>query len=247
MDPVLSCAVIQTANSPYFRRAASVATVPHAMVIVGIKHVQEIVGNAIESSKDVQVFGGNEEIAASFWKHAVVVARITELLKDVIQVNPSTDMHLAGLLHDLGMLALDGLSPNFYGHAGSAPELEDLVKAEKEYVGVDHGQAGAWLGEFLGLPHVYLDVMRYHHSPEKVSSTSALPVALVTLANLFATERGICLSKPKLEQEALPRSFAWVLIQEQHKPFLDVNIMQFIDAFNLELDKSWTAITADMP
>lgn len=247
MDPVLSCAVIQTANSPYFRRAASVATVPHAMVIVGIKHVQEIVGSAIESSSNLPVFSGNEEVAASFWKHSVVVARIAELLKDVIQVQPSTDMHLAGLLHDLGILAIDGLSPDFYGHAGTAPELEDLVKAEKEYVGVDHGQAGVWLGEFLGLPHVYLDVMRYHHSPEKVSSTSALPVALVTLADLFATERRICMSKPKPEPEAVPRSFAWVLIQEQHKPFLDVNIMQFIDAFNLELDKSWTAITADMP
>lgn len=247
MDPVLSCAVIQAANSPYFRRATSVATVPHAMVIVGIKHVQEIVDSAIKSSKGVRVFGGDDGIATSFWKHAVVVARIAELLREVIQVHTPVDIHLAGLLHDLGMLAIDSLSPNFYPHAGSSPEFEDLGKAEKEFVGVDHGQAGAWLGEFLGLPPAYLDVMRFHHSPEKVSNTHALPVALVNLANIFASERKVCMGKPKLAPDAVPRSFSWVLIQEQHKPFLDVNVMQFIESFNIELDKSWNAITADMP
>ncbi len=247
MDPVLSCAVIQAANSPYFRRATSVATVPHAMVIVGIKHVQEIISSAIKSSKDVRVFGGNVEIATSFWKHAVVVARIAELLREVIQVHTPLDIHLAGLLHDLGMLAIDSLSPNFYSHAGSSPEFEDLSKAEKEYIGVDHGQAGAWLGEFLGLPPAYLDVMRFHHSPEKVSNPHALPVALVNLANIFAAERKVCMGKPKLAPDAVARSFSWVLIREQHKPFLDVNVVQFIEAFNVELDKSWNAVTADLP
>lgn len=247
MDPVLSCAVIQAANSPYFRRATTVATVPHAMVIVGIKHVQEIISSAIKSSKDARVFGGNVEIATSFWKHAVVVARIAELLREIIQVHSSVDIHLAGLLHDLGMLAIDSLSPNFYPHAGSSPEFEDLSKAEKEYVGVDHGQAGAWLGEFLGLPPVYLDVMRFHHSPEKVGNPHALPVALVNLANIFAAERKVCIGKPKLVPDAVARSFSWVLIQEQHRPFLDVNVVQFIEAFNVELDKSWNAITADLP
>lgn len=247
LDPSLSCRVIQTANSPFFRRASEVSSVPHAMVITGIKHIEKIVVESIETTHDIQAFSGFSPVAKTFWQHAVVVGRIAELLKDVIRINISTDMYLAGLLHDFGMLAIDTIKPEFYPQL-MRPDSEikkDLRMAEKEYIGADHGKVGLWLGDVIGLPQAFLDVMRFHHSPERAQS-NILSVALVHLANSFAAERGVCMGEEG-QRAKVRSSSAWSIIQDQHKPFLDVNVLQFIDSFNEELEKSWNDIIGSIP
>ena len=246
LDPVLSCRVIQTANSPFYRRANMVGTVPLAMVIVGVKQIQEVLVDTIRAAKSTQAFSGFSPVAKDFWQHAVVVGRITEMLREVIRINTSADLYLCGLLHDLGMLVLDGIAPNFYPQfIQPAEELRDMVRAEKEYIGVDHGQAGVWLGEGIGLPQPYLDVMHFHHLPEK-ATTNQVPVALVNLANIFASMKGVCLGQPQLTMQDALRSFSWALIEEHHRPFQEVNVQQFVNSFSAELDKTWASITGDI-
>ncbi|MDA8164888.1 MAG: HDOD domain-containing protein [Desulfobacteraceae bacterium] len=245
LDPVLSAKMLQVANSPFFRRSCPVISVPHAMVIVGIQHVRKMVAEALEAAQGATVFGNHRSLGRQFWNHGVAVGRIAELLKEIIRLDMATDVYVAGLLHDMGILALDVLEPGFYPQL-LRPESElasRLERNETDYIGTGHGQAGKWLGEYLGLPPVYLEVMRLHHQPEDASGESVLPVALVHLADLFATERGCSLGRRKNNGSIL-ESFAWVLIREQHKPFLDVNLFDFVRAFNEELDKCWQEITA---
>ncbi|MFA7346297.1 MAG: HDOD domain-containing protein [Desulfurivibrionaceae bacterium] len=247
LDPVLSCRVIQTANSPFYRRANMVGTVPLAMVIVGVKQIQEVVADTIRAAKSTQAFSGFAPVSKGFWQHAVVVGRIAEMLRDVIRINTSADLYLCGLLHDLGMLVLDGISPNFYPQfTQPSEELRDVVRAEKEYIGVDHGQAGVWLAEGIGLPQPYLDVMHFHHQPEK-ATTNPVPVAMVNLANIFASMKGACLGQPQVTMQDALRSYSWALIQEYHRPFQEVNVQQFVNSFSAELDKTWAGITGDIP
>lgn len=247
LDPVLSCRVIQTANSPFYRRANTVGTVPLAMVIVGVKQIQEVLGDTIRAARSAQAFSGFSQVSKDFWQHAVVVGRIAEMLRDVIRINTSADLYLCGLFHDLGMLVLDGMSPNFYPQfVNPSEEMRDMVRAEKEYIGVDHGQAGVWLGEGVGLPQPYLDVMRFHHLPEK-ATTNPVPVALVNLANIFASMKGACLGQPRVTAQDASRSFSWALIEEHHRPFQEVNVLQFVNSFSAELDKTWASITGDIP
>jgi hypothetical protein len=110
---------------------------------------------------------------------------------------------------------------------------------------VDHGQAGVWLAEGIGLPQPYLDVMHFHHVPEK-ATTNPVPVALVNLANIFASMKGACLGQPRVTQQDALRSFSWALIQEHHRPFQEVNVPQFINSFSAELDKTWASMTGDI-
>ena len=243
-DPMLAAKVIQQANSSFFRRTMTVNSVPHAMVTMGIKNLQEVV--AAETMKvlnEENLFGGFGQLADSFWLHSVAVGRIAEILRDAIRINISDDIYLAGLFHDLGKLALDQQEVNFY------PQLlrPDFIKsnisqAEQEYIGTDHGQAGYWLGEKMGLPKPYLDVMLYHHTPEKARENILL-VALIHLADIFAKERGIMMGRAGAPSVSPASSFGWVMLQEQHRPFIDVNIDNFIQSFNEELDRMWGDIS----
>ncbi len=246
LDPCLSSRVLQMANSSFFRRTTPVVSVPHAIIIVGIKDIQNYLLENIEESREIRLFAGEEDLAGAFWRHSVVVGRIAQLLRDVIRVNIADDVYMAGLLHNLGILVLDRMDPDFYPHLARAdsPLWTDLAGAEKDYFGVDHGQAGRWMAEKMGLPQGYQYAMHFHHAPERAMDHGVL-VALVHLAVLFAADRGIRVDMPLPRPGMLADSFAWVIIQEQHRTFLDVNVTDFIQSFNAELDNTWNDVIAD--
>lgn len=247
LDPILCCKVIQTANSSYFRRATMVASVPHAIVTVGLEHIQKVLAETIAQSRGVGLFKGAPAVAKEFWHHAVVVGRVAELLKEIIRLELSADVYLAGLFHDLGMMGLDVVEPDFYPHLQfEESELQrSLLEAENNYLGVDHGQAGAWLGESMGLPDGYLDVMRYHHRPE-LARENSLIVAVVHLAELFANDLGYRMGRNEYAQFTPLESKAWSVIQDLHRPFMEVNVLDFVGAFRDEILKAGTNITGGL-
>jgi HD-like signal output (HDOD) protein/CRP-like cAMP-binding protein len=244
LDPVMSAKVLQVANSPFYRRTCPVYSVPHAVVIVGARQLQKMFTETLQTGQGIRPFGEFVQLTRQFRRHCLVVGRIAELLKEVISLDLSADIYLAGLLHDLGMLALARREPRFYPQLlRTDSELATHLEAsEISHLGTSHSTAGQWLGEHLGLPEVYLEVMRWHHQPEKAQGEFALPVALVHLADLFAADRGLCLGGQKRESNLL-ESFGWALIRDQHPPFLDVNLSDFLASFNSELDKGWHEIT----
>lgn len=245
LDPALSWKALQLGNSSFYRRSIPVTTVPHALITVGIKHIQETLFDLINTGRQKKPFNGSKIIASSFWRHSIVVARIATTLRDVIRLSMNIDIYLAGLLHDIGILAIDSIAPDFYPHLND-PTSElcaNLNLAETTYIGVGHGEAGAILGESIGLPEMYLDVMRFHHDPN-VARANQLAIALIHLAELFALRHGCghCPNTP--ETIALPTdSFAWIIIQEHHRSFCEVNIANFIETFDNELTKTWSSIT----
>ncbi|RJX29288.1 MAG: HDOD domain-containing protein [Desulfurivibrio sp.] len=237
-DPMLAAKAIQQANSSFYRRTTSVNSVPHAMVTMGIKNLQEVIAKeTMKVFKEEELFGGFGQLADNFWQHSVAVGRIAELLRDTIRINLSEDVYLAGLLHDLGKLALDRQQPLFYPQLLRPGFIEkDICTSEQEYIGIDHAQAGCWLGEKMGLPKAYLDVMLMHHAPEKARE-NVLLIGLIHLADLFAKERGMLMGKAEEPVPPLSAAFGWIILQEQHRPFIEVNVVNFIRSFKVELDR----------
>jgi len=237
-DPMLAAKVIQQANSSFYRRTTTVNTVPHAMVTMGIKNLQEVIAKeTMKVFTEEELFGGFGQLADSFWQHAVTVGRIAELLRDTIRINISEDVYLAGLFHDLGKLALDRQQPLFYPQLLRPDFIEkDICTSEQEYIGIDHAQAGCWLGEKMGIPKAYLDVMLLHHAPEKARENSLL-IALIHLADLFAKDMGMLMGKAQRPSPSLSTAFGWIILQEQHHPFNNVNVDNFIRSFKAELER----------
>ncbi|NOX25018.1 MAG: HDOD domain-containing protein [Deltaproteobacteria bacterium] len=247
LDPVLSCKVLQIANSSYFRRTTPVCTVPHAMITVGINQIQEAMADTIETSTGKPAFSGFTQVASLFWRHSVIVARITAMLTETIRLSTSSDVYLAGLLHDIGILGLDCLEPDFYPHLldQKSEVFNDMLATEVACIGTDHGQAGAWIGESTGMPEVYLDVIKMHHSPHNARA-NGLTTALVHLADLFASRHGGGFEYLDSKKIDISGSGGWIIIQEQHRPFIEVNIPDFINKFDNELETTWGSITADL-
>lgn len=101
-----------------------------------------------------------------FWLHSLLVARLSDQIAGAFRQSSGME-YLAGLLHDAGKLLIEHYLPR---------EFEAVLErawshkrghfiAEREILGVDHGQIGAALCHYLQVhPHVRAAVW-FHHRP----------------------------------------------------------------------------------
>src|ERR1019366_4710099 len=84
---------------------------------------------------------------------------------------PSERCYVAGLIHDIGRLALLRVFPE-YERAMTLAEFsgDDLLAAERDLFEVDHAEAGRWLLSQWGCPIELQNVAAWHESPPKAAA-----------------------------------------------------------------------------
>jgi hypothetical protein len=85
--------------------------------------------------------------------------------------------------------------------------------------------------------------MLYYRTPQKAREHPLL-VALVHLATLFAARQGIRFGDSEEADRPVADSFAWVLLQEQQRSFMEADIPSFVAEFEGELTSMWSDIVA---
>ena len=123
------------------------------------------------------------------WRHCLSTALLAQGLALELDFRPEEEAYTAGLLHDIGKLALFARTP-----AACAPMLTDpaqasqLLKAEERVVESDHGQIGAQLIRRYTDAWFAADAARYH-TAASVEVINALPlVQIVWAANRLASD-----------------------------------------------------------
>lgn len=198
-DPVLSARLLSLCRRASTGIAQPITTVRRAATMLGLESVQaavlsvqiyEVLKNhpqAAEERADWTGFHSFDRVG--FWQHSLAVACCCELLAEEhreLKVRPE-EAFVAGLVHDLGKLALDWVLPRTYRQVIQLADARqaDIAAVERVVMGLDHHVAGKRLAEHWGLPHVLQDAMWLHGQ-----SPAALPdvkhravVMLVTVAD----------------------------------------------------------------
>lgn len=187
-DVAVSARILQLVNSPLFGLMRHVSTVRTGMSYLGIDTLRGLV-LSIEVAKlfehGVQAKGFSFE---DLYAHAYLTLQIAR--------NLPTDKYLkdaagvAALMHDIGKLILaTRLSGQFKdAFAKAQSEGRPLYQVEEETLGVTHGEIGAYLLGFWGLPFPVVEAVAYHHSPSRLQVLSFDAVATVHVANGLAHE-----------------------------------------------------------
>jgi len=104
-------------------------------------------------------------------KHSLAVAVGAEKLGRLLKVPGCDHLFTAGILHDIGKIAL-----GTFVELDAAPILElatreglPFVEAEQRILGIDHAELGAFLADRWNLPDEVVEIVRWHHEPEKFS------------------------------------------------------------------------------
>ncbi|NOZ87076.1 MAG: HDOD domain-containing protein [Deltaproteobacteria bacterium] len=189
-DPILAAKVLRVANSSFFGLSRKIGTVKHAVVVLGALSIRNLAMCASVASLKTCDF----ERIRGFWRHALATAIASRMLAGKVSPVFSEEYFLAGLLHDIGKLALLKLFGDDYAKVACAPQSPACIRAmEMEAIGVDHAAAGADLGEHWQLPQVFCDVLRCHHlgdSFKDLGADGALMASTVATASSLAILAG---------------------------------------------------------
>jgi len=210
-DPSLTSRILALVNSASFGGVrAQVSTVSRACSLLGF----EAIRNSVLSLKVFDLFSrkGHNAYRTSFdrrafWKHSLAVAAASQLIARTVRgVNPD-EAFVAGLLHDIGKVALDFVLPKTFDQVVRRVKSHctTFADAENRILGVDHTVIGKRLTENWDFPEKLIKVIWLHHQeaahlPGNLQGREL--VRVVGLADLLAREQRIGMGSPMSSAEA---------------------------------------------
>ena len=166
--------------------------------------------------EDLQKLAGNYRFRwHEFWRHCIATALVTRDVIDIVQSpNEETD-YVGGLIHDVGKIVMASAFPEHFReiYAKSNEGAPDLLARETEVLGVDHAELGALYLRKQMLPDVFVEIVQYHHQPER-SQNNQNVVAAVQVADLFVRHAKIGDSGNRAEvaQDGWVDSVGWKIL-----------------------------------
>jgi putative nucleotidyltransferase with HDIG domain len=161
-DAAFASEVLTIANSVVYAPRFPACTVLQAIAVLGATQLQGMcltVGVRSYLGKAL-----NHPLIRNVWRHNLACALIAEQLAAAGFMDKDT-AYTAGVLHDIGRLALAVIRPQEYAallerHNGSAASILPL---ETEQFGCDHCQAGSHLVSDWALPPDFDAIVSDHH------------------------------------------------------------------------------------
>jgi len=202
-DQALTAKLLRLSNSAYYGYSRRIGNVREAVILLGMRTVRSV---AISSGIiDAFTVGQpnpnfNQDL---FWAHSVCVGLVAEVIARETRVARPEDAFTAGVLHDVGKLAMMLVEPLDFA------EVVDLVirermsyrEAELAVFKVGHEHVGARLAERWRFPKPLQDSIRAHH-PEKPRPVIENLADVVAVANLACNREGLACGFDWTQDEA---------------------------------------------
>lgn len=185
-DPALAGKVLSVAHSAAYHRAdARALTLLQATNTLGTALIKVLVisESVFQTFNDFRQIGGTD--LRQFWKHSLSVAVLARELAQRQDPALAEEAYLAGLLHDVGRLALLAAVPEHYQPLFGSGDEDNLCDREQHTLDISHAEAGAWLLERWHLSPAIADSVLHHHQ-DAISLAGAPPLTRVMgLAHLI--------------------------------------------------------------
>ena len=208
-EPVMAASVLRIANSAALGLRREITSVSEAVAYLGFSTTKSLFLRLNMSAMMPSGAGGGVYDGEKLWAHATAVAAAAE---EIARRTGGADPQLAltaGLLHDIGKLAINRQHAGEAGQFWSAPvePPESLPVREARLFGADHAFIGAALATEWGLPHALVETIRLHHlPPEKLltlDSELRRPLLAVVIANQLVKYRHVYCDEMEID-EILP-------------------------------------------
>lgn len=235
-DPALSAKILKVVNSAFYGLPGQIGDIDRAIVLLGLSAVKNI---AIAASI-TKLFKGKqltkEFSAKDLWTHSLAVAVASRMLHKQLHKQGGDDIFLAGLIHDLGIMAIRQAFPEKLTEVVErvATGDEEFIDVELDVLGADHQAFGAGLGAKWKFPRHLKAVMGYHHAPDQVSEEHRILVRLVQLADILCcksklgfhlTSRNTALSPEHIVSVGLNSDQVAAVIKELPEKLSEAEVM----------------------
>ncbi|WP_333652060.1 HDOD domain-containing protein [Dissulfurispira sp.] len=183
-DPVLTSRVLKVVNSPVYGFPGRISSVSQALMLLGLNVVKGML-------LGVSVFEAMQKTMVGLWEHSLGCAVTARIIAKKKELKEPEEVSVAALLHDIGKVVLGLKFPDEYKKIMSDAETKDIFifDSEKNYFGINHADAGAWIAQKWNFPRSLVEVIEYHHKPH-LSKNVAMQTAIVHLSDILIRAKG---------------------------------------------------------
>lgn len=183
-DQALTARTLRIANSAFYGVPGRIGTIRNAIGILGLRTVATLLTTAAVSAQFATAKCPEFQFGM-FWRHAIATALTARGLAKHLRMDEDLAF-TAGLLHDIGRLALAAQFPAETGKVLRFAQDTDLptLAAERRVLDIDHLAAGVLIATHWHFPAVVVAAIEHHHEPEP--GTVPTIVDIVHVADAFA-------------------------------------------------------------
>lgn len=184
-DQALAAKILRTVNSSFYAVRTRCATISKALVLLGLAPVKTLalgfsLVSAVSSEND-----RNFDFVA-YWRRGLYTGVAAKRFAEAAGVSGNEEAFLAGLLQDVGMVAMHRALGERYlavlAQAGG--DHRKLSRLELAAIDLQHAEIGAMLAQRWKLPEELVIPVRYHERPSAAPREHAALTRCVGLGNL---------------------------------------------------------------
>jgi len=188
MDPALSARLLRVANSPLYAGRRRVETLAQAMTMLGLNATLSL-ALGFSLARGLRSIDRAAAEQQRIWKRSVLSALAARLLGAHAGLDRLEDLMLAGLLQDIGALALLQARPDAWLSLQDPAGIPVSLEREREAFGGDHAEAGNWLARHWQLPAYLCDAIAGSEgNPTRADRFQACVIASGAVATLWLAD-----------------------------------------------------------
>lgn len=166
-DQALTAKTLRLANCSFYGVAGRVRSIRDAVNVLGLRTLgSALVAAAVSGSftlRDCPTFD-----LKAYWRHSMASGLCARALAETVDLDGS-DAFIAGLLHDIGQLALAAQLPAAAQSVFEYRARHDIPmnEAEEQVLGIDHAAIGSQVAAHWHFAAPVVDAIARHHRPEE--------------------------------------------------------------------------------
>ncbi|MFL6619554.1 MAG: HDOD domain-containing protein [Povalibacter sp.] len=164
-DPAMTAKILRIANSAFYAQRRPSQNLRQALVIIGLNAALTLAlsFSLVSSVRALRALGIDYP---RFWRRTLLAATAARAFAESTKAPHSEDIFLAALLQDIGVLAIDRASRDFYSNLPQPAAHADWVTYETQQLGKDHAYYTGVLLRSWNLADRIWQGVEASHSPE---------------------------------------------------------------------------------
>ncbi len=184
-DPALSADVLRIANSAAFRGIREIANLEHAFSRLGTRELRSMILSKHTKGLMIRTGGAEKTLGEELWQRAVASAEFMTQMAPRYRL-PQDEAFLAGLLHDIGSLALLRIMHDHHKAHGRRVQRPLFSRLNTEW----HEHLGLRLADDWNLPEPLPFLIGQHHQVEAADGTHGRYLLLIQLSDVVCSMMG---------------------------------------------------------
>jgi len=176
-DQSMCSAILKISNSAFFGIPREVKTIERALMVLGFDEVRNIVIGKALFAAFPRLNKNFKDSVNLFWQHSFTCGLVAKIIGEKLRYSPS-ELFIAGLIHDIGKLAMLITFPNEYPLLRELTESVRVSNTSREYAdfGISHDRVGMQLAERWLLPRQLTTAIGHHHDPQQAPDHRHFPI-----------------------------------------------------------------------